>query len=70
MTLDVLLITTGALGVLVDALSARIRRLPVSEPLLALVVVVLLGPWVLRALLFHRSPPTIRAFRRDTGSCW
>ena len=50
MTLDVLLIATGALGVLVAALSARIRRLPVSEPLLALVVGVLVGPQVLRAL--------------------
>lgn len=50
MTLDVLLIATGALGVLVAALSARIRRLPVSEPLLALVVGVLVGPEVLRAL--------------------
>ncbi|UAL28533.1 cation:proton antiporter [Nocardioides rotundus] len=52
MTLDVLLIATGALGVLVAALSARIRRLPVSEPLLALVVGVLVGPEVLRALPF------------------
>ncbi len=50
MTLDMLLIATGALGVLVAALSARIRRLPVSEPLLALVVGVLVGPEVLRAL--------------------
>ena len=44
MTLDVLLIAMGALGVLVAALSARIRRLPVSEPMLALVIGVLLGP--------------------------
>lgn len=50
MTLDVLLIAVGALGVLVAALSARIRRLPVSEPLLALVVGVLVGPEVLRVL--------------------
>jgi NhaP-type Na+/H+ or K+/H+ antiporter len=49
-TLDVLLISVGALGVVVAALSARIRRLPVSEPLLALVVGVLLGPEVLDAL--------------------
>jgi len=50
MTLDLLLITVGALGVLVAALSARIRRLPVSEPLLAVVVGVLVGPEVLDAL--------------------
>lgn len=50
MTLDVLLVAVGALGVLVAALSARIRRLPVSEPLLALVVGVLVGPAVLGAL--------------------
>lgn len=50
MTLDVLLVVVGALGVLVAALSARIRRLPVSEPLLALVVGVLVGPAVLGAL--------------------
>lgn len=50
MTLDVLLISVGALGVLVAALSARIRRLPVSEPLLALVVGVLLGREVVGAL--------------------
>jgi sodium/hydrogen antiporter len=50
MTLDVLLVVVGALGVLVAALSARIRRLPVSEPLLALVIGVLVGPHVLGAL--------------------
>lgn len=50
MTLDVLLIAVGALGVLVAALSARIRRLPLSEPLLALVVGALLGPEVFGAL--------------------
>ncbi len=46
MTLDVLLVGVGLLGVLVAALSARIRQLPVSEPLLALLVGVLLGPQV------------------------
>ena len=50
MTLDVLLVAVGGLGVLVAALSARIRRLPVSEPLLALVLGLLLGPEVLDAL--------------------
>jgi sodium/hydrogen antiporter len=50
MTLDVMLAVVGALGVLVAALSARIRRLPVSEPLLGLLAGVLLGPAVLGAL--------------------
>lgn len=50
MTLDVLLVAVGALGVLVAALSARIRHLPMSEPLLALVVGVLIGPEVLDVL--------------------
>jgi NhaP-type Na+/H+ or K+/H+ antiporter len=50
MTLDALLIAVGALGVVVAALSARIRRLPVSEPLIALVIGVLVGPEVLGAL--------------------
>ncbi len=49
-TLDVLLIVVGALGVLVAALSARLQRLPVSAPLLALVIGVLVGPEVLGAL--------------------
>lgn len=56
MGLDVLLVTVGTLGVLVAALSARIRRLPVSEPLIALVVGVLIGPEVLGAL--HPPPVT------------
>lgn len=50
MHLDVLLVSVGALGLVVAALSSRIRRLPVTEPLLALVVGVLLGPAVLGAL--------------------
>lgn len=50
MSLDVLLIAVGLLGVAVAALSARIRRLPVSEPLLALMTGVLLGPEALDAL--------------------
>lgn len=43
-TLDLLLVVVGTLGVLVAALSARIRRLPLSEPLLALTAGVLVGP--------------------------
>lgn len=46
-TLDLLLVVVGTLGVIVAALSARIRRLPLSEPLLALTAGVLLGPEVL-----------------------
>ncbi|HSJ21747.1 MAG TPA: cation:proton antiporter [Nocardioidaceae bacterium] len=57
MTLDVMLAAVGALGVLVAALSARIRRLPVSEPLLGLLAGVLLGPAVLGAL---DLPPVTR----------
>ena len=50
MTLDVLLTAVGVLGVVVAALSARMRRLPVSEPLLAVLAGILLGPVVLDAL--------------------
>lgn len=50
MLLDILLLAVGALGVVVAALSARLRRMPLSEPLLALVVGVLLGPAVLGVL--------------------
>jgi len=56
MTLDLLLATVGVLGLVVAALSARIRRLPISEPLLALVVGVLLGPAALAVL--HLPPIT------------
>ncbi|WP_324277973.1 cation:proton antiporter [Blastococcus brunescens] len=42
--IDILLVAAGALGLLVAALSERLRRLPLSEPVLALVVGVLLGP--------------------------
>ena len=45
-TLDLLLVTVGALGLVVASLSGRIRQLPLSEPLLALVAGVLLGPQV------------------------
>lgn len=50
MALDMLLLAVGALGLVVAALSARLRRLPVSEPLLALVLGVLVGPEVLGLL--------------------
>ena len=45
-TLDLLLAVVGALGVVIVALSARLHRWPVSEPLLALVAGVVLGPAV------------------------
>lgn len=50
MTLDMLLVAVGALGLVVAALSARLRRLPLSEPLLALVLGVLMGPAALGLL--------------------
>lgn len=43
MTLDVVLTAVGVLGVAVAALSIRIRRLPLSEPLIGLVVGAALG---------------------------
>ena len=46
MTLDLLLVAVGGLGIVVASQSAKLRRLPVSEPLLALGVGVLLGPAV------------------------
>ena len=50
MLIDVLLVAAGALALLVAALSERLRRLPVSEPVLALAVGVLLGPELLGLL--------------------
>ena len=46
MTTDVVLLTGGLLALGVAALSERLRRLPVSEPLLGLVAGILLGPSV------------------------
>lgn len=43
MTLDVLLVTVGGLGLVVAALSEKVRLMPFSEPLLALLAGVLLG---------------------------
>ncbi|AVZ38954.1 MULTISPECIES: cation:proton antiporter [unclassified Dietzia] len=45
-TLDLLLATVGALGVVIVAVSARLHRWPVSEPLIALGVGIVLGPAV------------------------
>lgn len=46
MTIDLLLLAGGILAIGVAALSTRLRRLPVSEPLLGLLVGVVLGPAV------------------------
>ena len=56
MSLDVLLAGVGVLGVLVAALSARLRTMPVSEPLLGLVAGLLLGPAVLGAFTLAPLP--------------
>lgn len=45
-TLDLLLAVVGALGVVIVAISARLHQWPLSEPLIALVAGVLLGPAV------------------------
>lgn len=47
MEIDILLVTVGLLGVVVAALSSKMRRMPISEPLLGLVAGVLIGPRVL-----------------------
>lgn len=50
MLIDVVLVAAGALGLVVAALSERLRRLPISEPVLALAAGVLLGPELLGVL--------------------
>ena len=50
MTTDVLLLTGGLLAIGVAALSSRLRRLPLSEPLVGLLVGILIGPEVLDVL--------------------
>jgi len=50
MSLDVVLTAVGVSGAIVAALSLRIRRMPVSEPLIGLVIGILLGREVLGAL--------------------
>ena len=52
--IDTIFAVTGAFGVAVAALSGRIRMLPVSVPLVALVAGVLLGPSVSGALPLPR----------------
>ena len=46
MIIDVVLAAGGLIGLVVAALSSRMRRLPVSEPLLGLLAGILLGPAV------------------------
>ncbi|CCG03836.1 cation:proton antiporter [Blastococcus saxobsidens] len=50
MTVDVLLAAAGALALLAAAWSDWFRRLPISEPLLALAIGIVLGPAVLGAV--------------------
>jgi sodium/hydrogen antiporter len=50
MTIDILLLAGGLLAVAVAALSSRLRRLPISEPLVGLLVGVALGPAVIGVL--------------------
>ncbi|MGV0604001.1 cation:proton antiporter [Mycolicibacterium sp. XJ1904] len=56
MKTDLLLTTVGILGVIVAALSAKMRRLPVSEPLLGLAAGALIGSQLLD--VFHMAPLT------------
>ncbi|MGY1780608.1 cation:proton antiporter domain-containing protein [Geodermatophilus sp. SYSU D01036] len=50
MTVDVVLLAAGGLGLVIAAVSGRLRRWPVSEPVLALALGALLGPAVLGAV--------------------
>jgi NhaP-type Na+/H+ or K+/H+ antiporter len=50
MVLDVVLAAVGALGLVIAAMSARLRRMPLSEPMLALALGVVLGPAMLDVL--------------------
>ena len=50
MLIDIVLVTSGVLGLAVAAASARLRRWPVSEPVLGLLIGILLGPHVFGVL--------------------
>ena len=50
MLIDVVLVAAGILGIAIAALSGRLRRWPVSEPVLGLAAGVLLGPALLGVL--------------------
>lgn len=51
--MDVVLVVVGVLGLAVAALSARIKHLPLSEPLIGLTAGIVLGPAVLDVLPWH-----------------
>lgn len=60
--IDILLVAVGALGLAVAALSGRLRRLPLSEPLLGLILGVVLGPGVVGVLdvpLLEEDPQAV-----------
>lgn len=50
MELDIVLAAVGVLGVVVATMSAKMRSLPISEPLLGLVAGIVLGPQVVGVL--------------------
>ncbi|NEK86753.1 sodium:proton exchanger [Blastococcus saxobsidens] len=50
MLIDVVLVASGALGLAVAAASGRLRRWPVSEPVLGLLIGIVLGPHLLGVL--------------------
>ena len=56
MRVDLVLLAGGLLGLGVAALSERLRRLPLSEPLLGLLAGIALGPSVAGLLTCDRSP--------------
>ncbi len=60
MVIDVVLVSAGVLGLVVAAVSGRLRRWPVSEPVLALALGVVLGPELLGVL-------TVPPFTEDTA---
>lgn len=66
MQVDRFLTAVGALALLVAAFSAYIRRLPLSGPLMALVVGVVLGPAVLEVL---RLPTVLEGHRAVHELC-
>ncbi len=57
MELDIVLAAVGVLGVVVATMSAKMRSLPISEPLLGLVAGIVLGPQVIGVL----TMPTLAA---------
>jgi hypothetical protein len=64
--IDVVLATAGALGLAVAALSARLRRLPVSEPVLALAA----GVLIRRGERIRQTVPLDPSERRSATPQW